>query len=88
MKASPGTLAEVLVVGTEAFQQARAALNHLPGQGVASQVRWLRACAFPQVLRHSSRAAGSGRVCGMIATFILMSCFCSQSSCERTLQAS
>ena len=43
MKAGPGTLAEVLVVGTDAFQEARAALNHLPGQGAASQVRARRA---------------------------------------------
>ncbi len=42
MKAGPGTLAEVLVVGTDAFQEARAALNHLSGQGVASQVRTRR----------------------------------------------
>ena len=39
MKAGPSTLAEVLVVGTDAFQEAKTALSHLPGQGVASQAR-------------------------------------------------
>jgi hypothetical protein len=50
MNAGPSALAEVLVVGTDAFQQAKAALSHLPGQGGAPQVRRLCQTALRRVM--------------------------------------